>query len=99
MFFEADLHLQPHIKFETLRRSLHRLKLPADVRTEAQSKLHPLHFLDLLDLALYLYHRFAPYLPHPYLYPSFDIERVIVSFSPCIGGGDVLFVVHIELIH
>ncbi len=46
---------QIHIKFETLRRSLHRLKLPADVRIEAQPKLHPLHPLHLLDLALYLY--------------------------------------------
>jgi hypothetical protein len=39
MFFEADLHLQLHIKFETTRRSLHRLKLPADVQIEAQPKL------------------------------------------------------------
>ena len=105
MFFEADLHLQPHIKFETPRRSLHRLELPADVRTEAQPKLHPLHPLDLLDLALYLYHRPAPYLPHPYPYPSlvfaraFDIERVTVSSSPCTDGGDELLVAHIELTH
>jgi hypothetical protein len=71
MFFEADLHLQLHIKFETLRRSLHRLKLPADVRIKAQPKLHPLHPLYLLDLApalyLYLYLRPAVYLcPGPY---------------------------------
>ncbi len=75
MFFEADLHLQLHIKFETPRRSLHRLKLPADVRIETQPELHPLHplhplyildLLDLLDLALYLYLRPAPYLPYPY---------------------------------
>jgi len=65
MFFEADLHLQLHIKFETPRRSLHRLKLPADVRIETQPELHPLHPLYLLDLALYLYLR-----PAPYLYPS-----------------------------
>jgi len=95
MFFEADLHLQPHIKFETLRRSLYRLKLPADVRTETQSKLHLLHFLDLLDLALYLYHRFALYLSHSYLYPSlvfaraFDIERVIVSVTILALPGSV----------
>jgi hypothetical protein len=31
------------------------LKLPADVRIEAQPKPHPLCLLDLLDLALYLY--------------------------------------------
>jgi len=70
MFFEADLHLQLHIKFETPRRSLHRLELPADVRIEAQPELHPLHPLYLLDLALYLYLRPAPYLPYPYPYPS-----------------------------
>ncbi len=70
MFFEADLHLQLHIKFETSRRSLHGLKLSADVRIEAQPKLHPLHPLYLLDLALYLYLRPAPYLPYSYLYPS-----------------------------
>jgi hypothetical protein len=98
MFFEADLHLQLHIKFETPRRSLHRLELSADVRIEAQPKLHPLHPLHLLDLALYLY-------PYPYPYPSlvfaraFDIERVTVSSSPCIGGDDELLVTHIELTH
>ena len=68
MFFEADLHLQLHIKFETLRRSLHRLELPADVRIEAQPKLHPLHPLYLLDLApalyLYLYLCPGPYPPY-----------------------------------
>ncbi len=102
MFFEADLL---HIKFETPSRSLHRLKLPADVRIEASPKLHPLRPLYLLDLALYLYLRPAPYLLYPYTYPSlvfalaFDIERVTVSSSPCIGGGDELLVVHIELTH
>ena len=30
---------------------------------------------------------------------AFDIERVTVSSSPCIGGGDELLVVHIELTH
>ena len=30
---------------------------------------------------------------------AFDIERVIVSFSPCIGGDDELLVTHIELTH
>ena len=68
MFFEADLHLQLRSKFETPRGSLHRLKLPADVRIEAQSKLHFVRPLDLLDPALYLYLRPAPYLP--YSYPS-----------------------------
>ncbi len=57
MFFEADLN---YIS-ETPHRSLHRLKLPADVRIEVQPKLHPLHPLHLLDLALYLY----LYLPLP----------------------------------
>jgi hypothetical protein len=72
MFFEADLHLQLHIKFEIPRKSLHRLKLPADVRIEAQPKPHPLYLLDLLDLALYLYLYLhpAPYLLNPYPYPS-----------------------------
>jgi len=69
MFFEADLHLQLHIKFETPRRSLHRLELPADVRIETQPKLHPLYLLDLA-LAPYLYLRpvvylcFGPYPPY-----------------------------------
>jgi len=51
------------------------LKLPADVRVEAQPKLHPLrlfhplHLLFLLDLALYLYLRPVPYFPHPYPHP------------------------------
>ncbi len=66
MFFEADLHLQLHIKFETPSRSLHRLKLPADVRKKASPKLHPLRPLYLLDLALYLYLRPAPYLLYSY---------------------------------
>ncbi len=73
MFFEAHLHLQLHIKFETPRRSLHRLKLPADVRIKAQPKLHPLHPLHLLDLALYPYFYPYPYpyfYSYPYLYPS-----------------------------
>ncbi len=30
---------------------------------------------------------------------SHDIERVSVSSSPCIGGGEELLVVHIELTH
>jgi len=30
---------------------------------------------------------------------AFDIERVTVSFSPCIGGDDELLVTHIELTH
>ncbi len=38
MFFEADLHLQLHIISETLRRSLHHLKLSADVQIETQLK-------------------------------------------------------------
>jgi len=43
------------------------LKLPADVRIEAQPKLHPLHPLHLLDLALYLYLYLYLY---SYPYPS-----------------------------
>ncbi len=85
MFFEADLHLQLHIKFETPRRSLHRLKLPADIRIETQPELHPLHplylldLLDLLDLALYLYLRPAPYLPYPSLVFALALAQPVVA--------------------
>ena len=87
MFFEADLHLQLHIKFETPRRSLHRLELPADVRIETQPKLHPspppsppiLHPLYLLDLALYLYLRPAPYLPHPSLVFALALAQLVAA--------------------
>ena len=79
MFFEADLHLQLHIKFETPRRSLHRLELPADVRIEAQPELHPLHPLYLLDLALYLYLRLAPYLPHLSLVFALALAQLVAA--------------------
>jgi len=104
MFFEADLHLQLHIKFETPRRSLHRLELPADVRIEAQPELHPLHplylldLLDLLDLALYLYLRPAPYLsyPYPYLYPYPSLVSALALAQPVVA--DALQRVQIDLV-
>jgi len=47
------------------------LELPADVRIEAQPKLHPLYLLDLAP-ALYLYLRPAVYLCFgPYPYPPY----------------------------
>ena len=99
MFFEGNLHLQLHIKFETPRRSLHRMKLPADVRIEAQPKLHPLrpfHPLYLLDLALYLYLRPVPYLPHPYPYPYLYPSLVVALALAQLVAADALQRVQID---
>jgi len=54
------------------------LKLPANVRIETQSKLHPVHPLHLLDLALYLYLYLYPY-PYPSLVFALALAQPVAA--------------------